>query len=250
MNFKILLIFLCVLTSCVNNIKKQNNSFVETNLKFFNSGFTLIYDDHLLVDKVINEKMYDRDLIIFQKMLKKGTSVKLLNPYNNKSLIAQVGKNSTYPNFNNSVVSKRIANELELSFDEPFIVIEEIVHNSAFIAKKTKIFDEEKEVADKAPVDQITINDLNQSSSKNDKLKLKKFNYSIKIADFYFLKSAKMMKNRIINESSIKSVYIKELSEKKFRLIIGPYLDLKSLKKEYNNLLKFNFENLEIIRNV
>ena len=60
----------------------------------------------------------------------------------------------------------------------------------------------------------------------------------------------KMMKNRIINESSIKSVYIKELSEKKFRLIIGPYLDLKSLKKEYNNLLKFNFENLEIIRNV
>lgn len=250
MNSKILLIFFFILTSCVNNIKNQNISFVKSNLKFSNSGFTLIYDDDLLVDKVINKKMNDRDLIIFQKILKKGSSVKLLNPNNNKSLIAQVGKDSIYPNFNNSVVSKRIANELELSFDEPFIVIEEIIHNSAFIAKKTKMFDEEKEVADKAPVDQITINDLNQSSSKNDKLKVRKFNYSIKIADFYFIKSAKMMKNRIINESPIKNVYIKELSEKKFRLIIGPYLDLKSLKKEYNNLLKFNFENLEIIRNV
>ena len=176
--------------------------------------------------------MNERDLIIFQRNLKRGTAVKILNPINNKSLIAQVGKNSIYPNFNNSVVSKRIALDLELNSDEPFIIIEEIIHNSAFIAKKTKTFDEEKKVANKAPVDEITINDLNNTNKKKKITKKIKFNYSIKIADFYFIESAIMMKKKIIDESSVKNIDIQELSKNKFRVILGPYLDLKSLQKE------------------
>ena len=250
MNFKIIVIFLILLTSCVNNTNKQRSEILSINNKFYNSGFTLIYDDNLYFEKIINKKMDDRDLIIFQKNLKKGTSVKLFNPINNKSLIAQVGRNSIYPNFNNSVVSKRIASELELSLEEPYIIIEEIIHNSAFIAKKTKMFEEEKKVANKAPVDKITVNDLNQSSKKKTNTNSQKFNYFIKIADFYFIDSAKIMRNRIINESTIKNVYIRELSKNKFRVILGPYLDLKSLQKEYNKLEKFNFENIEIIKNV
>ena len=250
MNFKIIFIFLILLTSCVNNTNKQPSEILSINNKFYNSGFTLIYDDNLYFEKIINKKMDDRDLIIFQKNLKKGTSVKLFNPINNKSLIAQVGRNSIYPNFNNSVVSKRIASELELSLEEPYIIIEEIIHNSAFIAKKTKMFEEEKKVANKAPVDKITVNDLNQSSKKKTNTNSQKFNYFIKIADFYFIDSAKIMRNRIINESTIKNVYIRELSKNKFRVILGPYLDLKSLQKEYNKLEKFNFENIEIIKNV
>tara|TARA_B100000886_G_scaffold139922_1_gene94670 strand:- start:1054 stop:1806 length:753 start_codon:yes stop_codon:yes gene_type:complete len=250
MNFKIIVIFLILLTSCVNNTEKQRSEILSINNKFYNSGFTLIYDDNLYFEKIINKKMDDRDLIIFQKNLKKGTSVKLFNPINNKSLIAQVGRHSIYPNFNNSVVSKRIASELELSLEEPYIIIEEIIHNSAFIAKKTKMFEEEKKVANKAPVDKITVNDLNQSSKKKTNTNSQKFNYFIKIADFYFIDSAKIMRNRIINESTIKNVYIRELSKNKFRVILGPYLDLKSLQKEYNKLEKFNFENIEIIKNV
>ena len=250
MNFKTIVIFLILLTSCVNNTEKQRSEILSINNKFYNSGFTLIYDDNLYFEKIINKKMDDRDLIIFQKNLNKGTSVKLFNPINNKSLIAQVGRNSIYPNFNNSVVSKRIASELELSLEEPYIIIEEIIHNSAFIAKKTKMFEEEKKVANKAPVDKITVNDLNQSSKKKTNTNSQKFNYFIKIADFYFIDSAKNMRNRIINESTIKNVYIRELSKNKFRVILGPYLDLKSLQKEYNKLEKFNFENIEIIKNV
>ncbi len=250
MNFKIIVIFLILLTSCANNTEKQRSEILSINNKFYNSGFTLIYDDNLYFEKIINKKMDDRDLIIFQKNLKKGTSVKLFNPINNKSLIAQVGRHSIYPNFNNSVVSKRIASELELSLEEPYIIIEEIIHNSAFIAKKTKMFEEEKKVANKAPVDKITVNDLNQSSKKKTNTNSQKFNYFIKIADFYFIDSAKIMRNRIINESTIKNVYIRELSKNKFRVILGPYLDLKSLQKEYNKLEKFNFENIEIIKNV
>ena len=250
MNYKIIIVILFFLSSCVSNIDTKNKTNVIINSKFSNSGFTLIYDEKLLLNKIINKKMNDRDLIIFQKNLKKGTSVKILNPDNNKSLIAQVGKKSSYPNFNNSVVSKRIASELELTLEEPFIIIEEIQNNSSFIAKKTKTFKEEKKVANKAPVDKIVVNDLNQSIEKNNLKKIKNFNYSIKIADFYFINSAKMMKKRIMNESLIKNVYIKKLSENKYRVIIGPYLDLKSIEKEYKKLDNLNFENIEIIRNV
>ena len=40
-----------------------------------------------------------------------------------------------------------------------------------FIAKKAKMFDEEKSVAEKAPVDGITINDLNLKKEEKKKKK-------------------------------------------------------------------------------
>ena len=250
MYFKIFLIFIFFLNGCVNDVVYNIEETQNKKIKFFNSGFALIYDESLFFDKIINKKMDERDLIIFQRNLKKGTSVKLFNPINNKSLIAQVGKKSNYPNFNNSVVSKRIALDLELNIDEPFIIIEEIIHNSTFIAKKTKTYEVEKKVANKAPVDKITVKDLNNKVEKIKITKKNKFNYSIKIADFYFKESAVMMKNRIVDESSIKNIDIHEVSKNKFRVIMGPYLDLKSLQKEYNKLMKFNFENIEIVKNV
>ena len=118
MNYKILIFLILFLNSCTNNFYNQSNEYSKSDLKFSNSGFALIYNENLFSNKLINKKMNDRDLIIFQKKLKKGTSVKVSNPLNNKSLIAQVGKNSIYPNFNNSVISKRIASELELSLEE------------------------------------------------------------------------------------------------------------------------------------
>ena len=47
------------------------------------------------------------------------------------------------------------------------------------------MFEEEKSVAEKAPVDGIQINDLNQKKKKK-KIKKQKFSYSIKVADFYY----------------------------------------------------------------
>ena len=166
MNYKIIIIILFLLSSCTNNIVIQNNENQIIKPKFVNSGFTLIYDEKLFTNKIINKKMNDRDLIIFQKNLKKGASVKLINPINNKSLLAYVGKKTIYPSFNNSVVSKRIAFELELNNDEPYIIIEEIVDNSAFFAKKAKTYEEEKEGANIAPVEKILVNDLNKTLKK------------------------------------------------------------------------------------
>ena len=91
MNYKVIIILLFLLSSCTNNIVIQKNENQIFKPKFTNSGFTLIYDENYLQIKY-KQKMNDRDLIIFQKNLKKGTSVKLINPINNKSLLAHVGK--------------------------------------------------------------------------------------------------------------------------------------------------------------
>ena len=77
--------------------------------------------------------------------------------------------------------------------------------------------------------------------------KSNKFLYSIKIADFYYKKSAQQMVERIKDETSIKRYKVLSLSKTKFRVILGPFNDINSLKNSYNNALLLNFENLEII---
>jgi len=133
---------------------------------FVNRGFALIYSEDLFNKKIISNIVDEQTLIIFQKYLKKNTQVKITNILNNKSLIAIVGKKSDYPSFNNSVISRRIADELNININEPYVEILEIPKNSVFIAKKAKTFDEEKNVANKAPVNNISINDLNEAKKK------------------------------------------------------------------------------------
>ena len=58
------------------------------------------------------------------------------------------------------------------------------------------------------------------------------------------------MLTRIKKEASIKNLKIIELSKTKYRLLIGPFNDIKSLKKVFENMNIFNFENLEILKNV
>ena len=249
MKYKIILLLLFFLASCTTNQQIQNDALIIE--KFSNSGFTLIYDPLLYKNKTINKKMNQRDLLIFQRNLRKGTSVKLTNPENNKTIIAKVGVSAKYPDFNNSVVSIRISKELELNSDEPFIYIEEIIGNDSFIAKKSKTFEEEKTVADKAPVETISINNLNESSSdKTKKIKNKrKFSYNIKIADFYYKSTANIMAERVRNEISLNNTKIEKISENTFRVLIGPFANLKTLQNAYNSVKKLDFENIEIIKN-
>jgi len=241
--------FLSFLTSCTAVNVDINKLKLHTKDNYTNKGFTLIYDENLLAQKIISKKLDERSLIIFQRNLKKNTQVKITNLLNNKSLIANVGKNSEYPAFNNSVVSIRIANDLNLNIEEPYIEIIAIPENSLFIAKRAKTFDEEKKVADKAPVDTISINNLNEIKIKNNIKKQQRFSYVIKVADFYFNETAQMMMKKIISETSIKKPKIKKISDKKYRVYLGPFNNINSLQKSYNDINILVFENIEIIKN-
>jgi hypothetical protein len=55
---------------------------------------------------------------------------------------------------------------------------------------------------------------------------------------------------RIINETNLKNLSIKELSKTKYRVLLGPFNDIKKLEDSFNEIKKLNFENLEIVKNV
>ena len=232
-----------------NNINNGNDIILKYSFSnFSNKGFTLIYDDSLKKKKIISKRIEDRSLIIFQKNLTKDTTVKITNLINNKSLLAKVGPRSDYPSFYNSVISKRIYNKLEIDIDEPYVEVLEISENSIFLAKKAKTFDEEKNVADKAPVEDISINNLKIDAKKSTINKKNKFNYIIKIADFYYEDTANLMKKRIKSEIKLININIVKLSDTNYRVYLGPFKDLKSLKKAFNDIKIINFENIEIIK--
>ncbi len=249
MKFKnlIILFFFIIITGCneykLNNLNKLN---LKTEKKYKNSGFTLIYNENLDIKNLDN-----RSLQIFHKNLKKKSFVKITNPINNKSLIAEIKSNKVeFSNFYNSVISTRIAEILDLDLKEPFIEIVLISKDSTFVAKKAKTFEEEREVAEKAPIDGIKISNIStDNQNKNKNIPNKKFSYSIKVADFYYKKTAQLMIDRIKTETLLDNIKILQISKTNYRVLIGPFNDIKSLQESFEKMNSLYFENLEILKN-
>ena len=228
MNFKKLILIISILfLSACNQFDQNNKNLVYiSDQKYSNTGFALIYDDELKKEKKISKKIDNRSLLIFHNKIKKNSFVKITNPVNDKSIIAEVISNNVkFSSFYNSVITQRIAEELSLDPKEPYIDLVLISKSSTFVAKKAKTFDEEKSVAEKAPVDGITI-------------------------DFYYRDSAENMVDRIKDETNIKKSVIKKLSKTKYRVLLGPFNDIKKLEKSFNEIKVLNFENIEILKDV
>jgi len=250
MIYKIIFFFsFILLISCENQsskIKYKNNFEL-----YSNKGFALIYSDKLYKNRTVNKKIENRSLIVFNNKLSIDTVVKITNLLNGKNLIAKIGKNSKYPIFYNSVISDRIAKDLEIDESEPYIQIQTIISNNSFIINKAKTFDEEKKVANKAPIEDISIKNIaiNKKNIKKSDVKIiNNFNYIIKFADLYFEDSAILLKKRLNIEFNIKNVFVKKISTNKYRVFKGPFKNLESLQKEFNNINNLNFENIEIIK--
>ena len=253
MSYKSLLIVLFIfLLGCEQNNLNKNAVNQEIMTKYKNSGFALVYNPMLKKEKKISKKIDNRSLLIFHKSLKKNSFVKITNPVNQKTVIAEVISNNVkFSDFYNSVITSRIAEELSLNLNEPYINLVLISQNSTFVAKKAKTFNEEKKVAEKAPVDGIQIDNLGEiNQPKNETIKEEIFSYSIKIADFYYKDSAKNMSDRIIDETNIKNPLIKTISNTKYRVLLGPFSDIKKLEDSFNEIKSLDFENIEILKDV
>ncbi len=245
--YTLFLIFFFTACQQIDSQKKIIN--YSTYLKYSNTGFALVYDDKLKQSKKISQKIDNRALVIFHKKIKKNSFVKITNPVNDKSIIAKVvSNNAQFSDLYNSVITTRIADELALDFKEPYVDLILISENSTFVAKKAKTFDEEKNVAEKAPVDGITIDNLGSDTNEENKVKKQKFLYSIKIADFYYKDSAENMILRIKKETNLKNPLIKKLSKTKYRVLLGPFNDIKKLEKSFDEIKLLEFENLEILK--
>ena len=138
-----------------------------------------------------------------------------------------------------------------LNSNEPYIDLFLISNESTFVAKKAKTYEEEKNVAEKAPIDGITIDNLGvNEEKKEEKTFTKNFLYSIKIADFYYEDSATNMIQRIKDETNIKNPVIKKLSQTKYRVLLGPFNDIKKLQESFDEMRQLKFENLKILKDV
>ena len=90
-----------------------------------------------------------------------------------------------------------------------------------------------------------------KKKTKKDKKKVnKKFLYSIKVADFYYKDTAMLIVDKIKKETKLKNLKIIEITKTNYRVLIGPFNDINSLKESFEKMKPLYFENLEILKNV
>ena len=233
----------------IKETQKKNTKEELINIVYSNKGFALIYSEDTV--NSLEYKLDNASINILSPNLPNGTPVRITNIINGKSLITVVQNKTVLPIFYNSVITNRIVNELSINPNEPYIFIETINSNNLYVANDVKTFDEEKEVANKAPVDDIMIQNISletETKESNTKNFVTNFNYIIKFGDFYFEDSAIMLKNRLFEEYNIKNILIKKLSQNNFRVYKGPYKDFEKLKKGFHNIENLDFDSIEIIK--
>ena len=148
------------------------------------------------------------------------------------------------------MITKPVAIKLDISSELPLVEVLEIKKNKSFVAKKAKIYQEEKKISSKAPVMSVKI--ANISKKKISKKVNSSGNIYILVASFYTKDAANLLKRRIITETpnyDIKKIKIKKITSKKFEVLSGPYKSINSLKNDYINLKIFGFEELDVFTN-
>ena len=56
------------------------------------------------------------------------------------------------------------------------------------------------------------------------------------------------MISRNIKETNLKNSMIKKISKTKYRVLLGPFNDIKKLEKSFDEIKLLEFENLEILK--
>ena len=236
-----------ILTGCAEfkNINITN----ETNKKLYSSkGFALIYEHSLFENGTIKKKINNDEIKIIHSTLNTNTYVELTNLDNSKSLKGKVTGKSDYPNLFNVLISRKVAQILELDLNDPYIEISQIKKNKTYIAKEGKIFEEEKNVAESAPIDKVEINILNDTTSLSSVKPKKIFKYIIFISDFYYKDSANRLKEKLSNQTGINNILVREINNNKYRLLVGPFKSFDALKSSYISLNNLGFDELNIYK--
>ena len=241
MKFKLIILIL-FLTSCA-----QNYSRVDLNESFSSKGFAYIYNEKDFIDKVIRGKLDNNSLQIAHNKLRSGSLIKITNVKTNDTIILKNSKRFQYPEFYKIVITKPVADEINLKADLPLVEVIEVKKNKSFVAKKTKIFKEEEKIHSNAPVESVTINNISKKQKVKNKATKDKF-YII-IAEFYSKNSASVLKKRITRELKnfdSKKLYINSRKSNKITLLSGPYNSINLMKNDYIQLKNFGFEELDI----
>ena len=242
MNYKIL-IFILLLISCTTTNYKQGEKLYNT------TGFAYIFNLKDYEEKIVNKKYDSRSMAISHHFLKPGTSLKITNPETGKNIILKTTNKVKYPNFYKVLITNEVAKNLKINKDIPYVEIQELKLNKSFVAKKAKMFNEEKKIFNSAPVEKVKIDNISvMEKSKVEKIK----KFSIIIAEFYSNDSAKLLKNKLIKDLPTldkSKLTINVKNSQNVQLLSGPYDSINLLEKDYMTIKKIGFEELEILLN-
>ena len=244
MKFNLIIILFFTL-SCTQNLPKLNQK-----KSYSAKGFAYIYNDFDYDNKILSGKLNNEIMEVSQQNMRAGSLIKIINLKNKKSIILKNKKRIKYPDFYKILITKPVSEKLELNKDFPLLEVIEIKKNRSFVAKKAKIFNEEKKVPTKAPVASVVISNISKNKSKINKKNLD--NMFIHIGTFYSFDTANFLKKRIIKEISEinnKKIKIKKINNKETQVISGPYTSVNLLKNDYIMLKNFGFEELDILIN-
>ncbi len=245
MKFKLIIILFLIL-SCSTEYTQLSQKEPYTA-----KGFAYIYNDYDFSKKIIKGRMDSNNMQVSSQNIRTGALIKIINPKNKKSLVLTNVKRIRYPDFYKILITDTVAKKLDLDPKLPLLEIIEIKKNKSFIAKKAKIFNEEKKIPSKAPVASVQISNIaknkNKKSSKNKPAEI-----YVLIASFYSIDTAKFLEKRIVKDIpglNIKKLKIKKVNNKKTQVILGPYSSVNLLKNDYIKLQNFGFEELNIFIN-
>ena len=239
------LLCVIILFSCSSNTTK-----LENRSPYISKGFAFIYSDADYNNKIISGKLDNAELQISHSKLSNNTLIKIINPKTNDSIAIKNLKKIKYPDFYKILITKKVSEKLNLDLKLPLVEVIEIKKNKSFVAKKAKIFNEEKKISSKAPVTSVQISNI--SKEKKSKRNLKKDQFFILIGSFYREDTAIFLKQRInkeIPKFDTNKLKIIKKSNKNINLVSGPYDTINIMKNDYFELKKFGFEDLDISTN-
>ena len=240
-----LLIFITALCSCVDY--KINEAGKKKEKKYYaSSGFALIYNDNHYIEKVVNKKIDNEKIRVMHNVLKPNTPVKIINPVNSKIIKTKIYRKANYPEIFNVVLNEKTAAILDLDYKNPYVELIEIKKNKTFVAKESNMFEEEKNVAEKAPVDEVKMDDITTNKNKTKKKIFENTNYMILINDFYYEDSAIDLRDELIKKTKLTNIFVKKINSNKYRLLAGPFKNFNALKTTYISLNNLGFEDLNI----
>ena len=241
MKFKLAVFIFLFLFSCTSTSKLNKKT------PYNSSGFAYIYNDSDYENKIIKGKLDNSKLQISSNVLKINSLVKIINPKTKESIVLKNTKKINFPDFYKILITNEVANKLKINPDLPYIEILEIKKNKSFVAKKAKIFNEEKTISSNAPVTSVEISNISKdkASKKNQREK-----YFILVGSFYDKKVADYLKDRISKELpgyDIEKLKIVKKSNKETNLLSGPYYTINLMKNDYILLKNLGFEELDIV---
>ena len=244
MKFRIIIFFFFIL-SCSPQFSTINQK-----KPYSSKGIAYIYNDYDFNEKIIKGRMNNDKMQISHQNLRTGTLIKIINPKNNETLVIKNIKRIKYPDFYKILITKPVAEKLNLDPNLPLLEIVEVKKNKSFVAEKAKIYNEEKKIPSKAPITSVQISNISKNKSKITTDETEEI--FIHVASFYSFDTAKFLEKRIINEVKdleIKKLKVKKINSKETQVILGPYNSINLLKNDYIKLQNFGFEELNIFIN-